>query len=64
MDAVIRLNPDDDYAYLSRGLAHFAKGDEDLAISDLDAVLRLNPDHPVPTCCVAFYWEIGNSGSE
>ena len=45
MDAVIRLNPDDDYAYLARGRAHFEKGDEDLAISDLDAVLRLNPDH-------------------
>ena len=46
MDAVIRLGPDDDYAYLARGQAHFAKGSEDLAISDLDAVLRLNPDHP------------------
>ena len=46
MDAVIRLSPEDDYAYLSRGLAHLAKGDEDLAISDLDAVLRFNPDHP------------------
>ena len=45
MDAVIRLNPDDDHAYLTRGLAHFAKGDEDLAISDLDLVLRLNADH-------------------
>ena len=45
MDAVIRLAPDDDYAYLSRGLAHFAKGDEGSAIADLDAVLRLDPDH-------------------
>ena len=45
MDAVIRLNPDDDDAYLRRGFAHFAKGNDDLAISDLDAVLRLNPDH-------------------
>ena len=44
MDAVNKLNPDD-YAYLTRGLSHFAKGDEDLAISDLDAVLWLNPDH-------------------
>ena len=45
MDAVIKLNPDGDYAYLARGRAHFAKGGEDQAISDLDAVLRLNPDH-------------------
>ena len=45
MDAVIRLNPDDDYAYMSRGLAYFSKGEDDLALSDLDTVLRLNPDH-------------------
>lgn len=45
MDAVIKLNSDDDYAYFTRGLSHFAKGDEDLAIADLDAVLLLNPDH-------------------
>ena len=45
MDAVIRLDPDDTYAYLSRGLAHFAKGDETSAIADLDAVIRLDPDH-------------------
>ena len=45
MDAVIRLNPDDDYAYMRRGLAYFSKGKDDLALSDLDTVLRLNPDH-------------------
>ena len=45
MDAVIRLNPDDDYAYMKRGLAYFSKGEDDLALSDLDTVLRLNPDH-------------------
>ena len=45
MDAVIRLSPDDDYAHVTRRLAHFAKGDDDLAIADLDAVLRLDPDH-------------------
>ena len=45
MDAVIRLNPDDDNAYMSRGLAYFSKGEDDLALSDLDRVLRLNPDH-------------------
>ena len=45
MDTVIKLNPDDDYAYFTRGLSHFAEGDEDMAISDLDAALRLNLDH-------------------
>ena len=45
MDAVIRLSPDDDYAHANRGLAHFAKGDDDLAIADMDAVLQLDPDH-------------------
>ena len=45
MDAVIRLSPDDDYAHVTRGLAHFAKGNDDLAIADMDAVLQLNPDH-------------------
>ena len=45
MDAVIRLSPDDDYAHVTRGLAHFAKGNDDLAIADMDAVLRLDPDH-------------------
>lgn len=45
MDAVIRLSPDDDYAHITRGLAHFAKGDDDLAIADMDAVLQLDPDH-------------------
>ena len=43
-DAVIRLNPEDADAYLSRGLAHFENGEEYLAIADLDAFLRLNPD--------------------
>ena len=45
MDAVIRLSPDDDYAHVTRGLAHFAKGNDDLAIADMDAVLRLDPNH-------------------
>ena len=44
MDAVIRLNPEDDYAYMRRGLAYYSKGEDDLALSDLDAVLCLNPD--------------------
>ena len=43
MDAVIRLNPDDDYAYMRRGLAYYLKGEDDLALSDLDTVLRLDP---------------------
>ena len=45
MDAVIRLNPEDDYAYMKRGLAYYSKGEHDLALADLDTVLRLNPDH-------------------
>ena len=45
MDAVIRLDPDDTYAHLSRGLSHFAKGNETSAIADLDVVIRLDPDH-------------------
>ena len=44
MDAVIRLNPDDDDAHLTRGVAHYAKGRDDLAIADADVVMRLNPD--------------------
>lgn len=44
MDAVIRLNPEDDYAYLRRALAHYSKGDDDRALSDLDAALSLDPD--------------------
>ena len=54
MDAVIRLNPDDDYAYMRRGLAYYSKGEDDLALSDLDAVLRLNPDN------AGAYWFRGN----
>ena len=45
MDAVIKLNPDDDYAYFTRGLSHYARGDEVQAITDLDSALGLNPDH-------------------
>ena len=45
MDAVIRLSPEDDYAHVTRGLAHFAKGSDDLAIADMDTVLQLDPNH-------------------
>ena len=45
MDAVIKLNPDDDDAYFTRGLSHFAKERDDLAIADVDTAIRLNPDH-------------------
>ena len=44
MDAVIKLNPDDD-AYFTRALSHFAKERDDLAIADVDTAIRLNPDH-------------------
>ena len=45
MDAVIKLNPDDSDAYFTRGLSHFAKETDDLAIVDVDTAIRLNPDH-------------------
>ena len=47
MNSVIRLNPGDAYAYLRRGLAYFAKGDDDLAMADLDLVLEWEPDNEV-----------------
>ena len=31
--------------HVTRGLAHFDKGDDDLAIADMDAVLQQDPDH-------------------
>ena len=45
MDSVIRLNPNDDHARLSRGLAHFAKGEDDKAMADMDIVLEQDPDN-------------------
>ena len=45
MSATIKLNPEDEYAYLRRGWAHFAKGDDDLAMADLDTALRLNQEY-------------------
>ena len=48
MDAVIRLNPDDDQAHLTRGLAHSAKGDDDMAIADMDIVLEVWPESHLP----------------
>jgi len=54
MNAVIRLNPEDEYAYLKRGLAYYSKGEDDPALSDLDTVLDLNPDN------AGAYWFRGN----
>ena len=45
MDSVIRLNPADGHAHLTRGLAHFARGDDDMAMSDIDVVLEQDPDN-------------------
>ena len=45
LDAIIRLSPDDDYALLSRAIAHLADGEDDLALADLDALLMSHPDH-------------------
>ena len=57
MDAAIKLNPDDDYAYLRRASAHFRKGNEESAISDLNTVLRLNPDQAVAYWIRAVLWQ-------
>ena len=43
MNSVIRLNPGDGYAYLRRGLAYFAKGDDDMAMADMDHLLEQEP---------------------
>jgi parallel beta-helix repeat protein len=40
----IRLNPDAS-AYYNRGIAYMAKGDNARAIADLEAALRLSPNH-------------------
>ena len=45
MDAVIRLNPEDNDAYIARGVAHFAKGNDDLAMADMNTVLELDKDN-------------------
>ena len=45
MNSVIRLNPGDAYAYLNRGLAYFAKGDDDMAMADMNLVLERDPDN-------------------
>ena len=44
MDSVLRLSPDDDDARLRRGVAHFSKGADDLAMADLDTVIEHDPD--------------------
>ena len=44
MDSVFRLSLDDDDARLRRGVAHFAKGADDLAMADLDTVIEHDPD--------------------
>ena len=45
MNSVIRLNPGDGYAYLKRGLAYFAKGDDNMAMADMDFLLEREPDN-------------------
>ena len=44
MDAVIRLNPDDDYAHRVRGDCLRYRGEYDEAVTDFDTALRLNPE--------------------
>ena len=44
MNSVLRLSPDDDDARLRRGVAHYAKGADDLAMADLDTVIKHDPE--------------------
>ena len=41
----IRLNPEDAFAYYSRGAAYYDLGRHDLAMQDYDAVIRLDPQN-------------------
>jgi tetratricopeptide (TPR) repeat protein len=41
---VLRLKPDDAFAFKNRGLAHFTKGDVEGALQDYAEAIRINPD--------------------
>ena len=45
LDEVIRLNPEDTTAYISRGYAYLQKGENDRAIEDYDNAVRLCPNY-------------------
>ena len=42
----IRRNPNNVRAFFGRAMAHFLEGEDDKAISDLDAAIRLDPLNP------------------
>ena len=43
-DEYLKNNPDDDEAYLMRGLKHWAAGHRSLAINDYLKAISINPD--------------------
>ncbi len=43
MDEALRLDPTNARATYNRGVAHFRKGDDDLALADFSEAIRLNP---------------------
>ena len=47
LDAAIRRDPTDATAHLYRGMLHFERGDDGLAVADIDESLRLDPDNAV-----------------
>lgn len=44
LDAYIAANPDDEEAYIARGMRHWGDGRRSLAINDYLAAIRINPD--------------------
>ena len=47
LDATIRRDPADATAHLYRGMLHFERGNDGLAIADIDESLRLDPEYAV-----------------
>ena len=47
LDAAIKLDPADATAHLHRGMLHFERGNEGLAIADIDESLNLDPEDAV-----------------
>ena len=44
LDAYIAANPDDEEAYIARGMRHWGDGRRRLAINDYLAAIRINPE--------------------
>ena len=50
-DTAIRLNPNDAYAYISRGHAKEELGRYSEALADYDTAIRLNPNYEYALSC-------------